>query len=84
MFLWPDPGDYSPPDVIRHRALWSADFPQPNSKVWIWVFDWTGEPILSPLRNPLSTIGCDHLSDLGQCDITMKPFKGLDKIYPLV
>ena len=28
MFLWPDPGDCSPPEVIRHRALWSADFPQ--------------------------------------------------------
>jgi hypothetical protein len=28
MFLWPNPEDRSPPDVIRHRALWSADFPQ--------------------------------------------------------
>jgi len=30
LFLWPDPGDCSPPDVIRHRALWSADFPLIN------------------------------------------------------
>ena len=28
LFLWPDPGDLSPPEVIRHRTLWSADFPQ--------------------------------------------------------
>lgn len=27
LFLWPDPGDCSPPGVTRHRALWSADFP---------------------------------------------------------
>ena len=29
MFLWPDPADLSAPDVIRHRARWSADFPHP-------------------------------------------------------
>ncbi len=29
MFLWPDPADRSAPDVIRHRARWSADFPHP-------------------------------------------------------
>jgi hypothetical protein len=28
MFLWPDPGNYFPPDVIRRCALWSADFPR--------------------------------------------------------
>lgn len=28
LFLWPDPEDFSPPDVIRHLALRSADFPQ--------------------------------------------------------
>ena len=28
LFLWPDPEDFSSPDVIRHRALRSADFPQ--------------------------------------------------------
>jgi len=32
MFLWPDPADLSAPDVIRHRALWSADFPHPVNR----------------------------------------------------
>ena len=27
-FLWPYAGNCFPPDVIRHRALWSADFPR--------------------------------------------------------
>jgi hypothetical protein len=30
LFLWPDPAPYGAPDVIRHRALWSADFPRPS------------------------------------------------------
>jgi hypothetical protein len=32
MFLWPDPADLSAPDVIRHRARWSADFPHPAAR----------------------------------------------------
>ena len=28
LFLWPDPTGYPSPGVTRHRALWSADFPQ--------------------------------------------------------
>ena len=28
LFLWPDPGNYFPPDVIRHCTLRSADFPR--------------------------------------------------------
>ena len=28
LFLWPYAENYFSPDVIRHRALWSADFPQ--------------------------------------------------------
>ena len=33
MFLWPDPRDCSLPDVIRHHALWSADFPLRREKL---------------------------------------------------
>ena len=28
LFLWPDPAGCPAPGVTRHRALWSADFPQ--------------------------------------------------------
>ena len=28
LFLWPDPAGFPAPDVIRHRALWSADVPR--------------------------------------------------------
>jgi len=32
LFLWPCPGDCSPPGVTRHRALRSADFPRPRAE----------------------------------------------------
>lgn len=31
LFLWPCPAGYPAPGVTRHRALWSADFPQPRA-----------------------------------------------------
>jgi len=33
LFLWPDPATYAAPDVIRHRALWSADFPRISAEI---------------------------------------------------
>jgi len=28
LFLWPCPAGFPAPELIRHRALWSADFPR--------------------------------------------------------
>jgi len=28
LFLWPDPASCLAPEFLRHRALWSADFPR--------------------------------------------------------
>ena len=69
MFLWPDPADLSAPDVIRHRARWSADFPHPPCR---------GRNHLADLGFHDITRGCFLIGTtkiLGR-----KTSKGLDKL----